>query len=187
MVESVDIWAVGLDPPDEEVRRLHRLLSSSERARAGLPPFGPRKRRYVARQGAVREILSAYLGVAAAQLDLRHTAWGRPFVAGHSEVCFSVADSADLALVAVGRSPLGVDVERIRARPIASRSALRTSEFFERWTKLEAVGKALGTGLRQPHRDERPFACLEIDLGPEFAAAVAVEAERAEVSVRPYR
>jgi 4'-phosphopantetheinyl transferase len=186
MPEPVEIWTVSLDPPEGEVRRLYGLLSPGERERAGQSPFAPRKRRYVARQGALREILARYLGLPPAQVPLARSNGGKPVVAGRDELRFSVSDSGDLALVAVARREVGVDVERVRGRPVSDRSSLGTEAFFERWTKLEAVGKARGTGLLRPRGSDGAFTCTALDVGPEFAAAVAVEAERVQVRLRPY-
>jgi 4'-phosphopantetheinyl transferase len=186
MPEPVEIWTVPLDPPDEEVHRLYGLLSAAERDRAGEPPHRPRKRRYVARQGALREILGCYLSVPPAEVALSRSNAGKPAVGGRDEIRFSVSDSGNLALVAVAQREVGVDVERVRNRLASVRSPLGTEAFFERWTKLEAVGKLRGTGLLRPRGGDEPFICTTLDVGAGFAAAVAVEAEQAEVRLRPY-
>jgi 4'-phosphopantetheinyl transferase len=178
---------VPLDPPERDLRRLQALLSTAERERAGEPPFTPRKRRYVARQGALREILGRYTGIAPAELKLVRSVLGKPKLAEHDGVCFSVSDSAGLALVAVARREVGVDVEQIRRRLAAARAApLGTDAFFARWTRNEAVGKALGTGLLRPRGGDGAITCTSLDVGSGFAAAVAVAADRVEVRLRPY-
>jgi 4'-phosphopantetheinyl transferase len=186
VTEHVDVWVVRLDRSDEELDRLYALLSGEERRRAGLAPFSPRKRRYVARQGAVREILARYAAVPPKRLALVRSNRGKPMVAGAAGLRFSVSDSADLALVAVAGREVGVDVERIRSRPASERAAIGTEEFFERWTRLEARGKALGTGLVRPRSDADGLACASLDLGPGFAGAVAVAAGEVQVQLRPY-
>jgi 4'-phosphopantetheinyl transferase len=183
--EPVEIWVVPLNPPEGELRRLHGLLSQEERRRAGEPPFAPRKRRYVARQGALREILARHAAVPPERLQLARSNRGKPMVAGGGSLRFSVSDSADLALVAVARREVGVDVERVRSRAAAARAAIDTEAFFEGWTRLEATGKALGTGLLRP-RSGGGLAYTSVDVGPGFAAAVAVAADGVEVRLRPY-
>jgi 4'-phosphopantetheinyl transferase len=182
----VEIWTVPLDPADAELERLQALLSGEERRRAGKPPFPPRKRRYVARQGALREILARYAAVPPKQLELVRTMRGKPMIAGADGLRFSISDSADLAVVAVARREVGVDVEQIRSRPAVTRAAIGTDAFFERWTRLEATGKALGTGLVRPAGAARRLACASLHLGPDFAGAVAVAADSVEVRLRPY-
>ena len=111
---------------------------------------------------------------------------GKPALAGSHDVRFSVADSGDLALVAFAGRDVGVDVERIRDRPIAARAeALGIERFFERWTRLEARGKVRGGGLFGGDPGEA-FACTSIDVGPGYAAAVAVAADEAQVRLIPY-
>jgi 4'-phosphopantetheinyl transferase len=186
VTESVEIWVVPLDQPDPELERLYSLLSREERRRAGAPPFPPRKRRYVARQGALREILARYAAVPPKRLELVRSNRGKPMVAGAGSLRFSVSDSADLALVAVARREVGVDVEQVRDRTASARAAIGTEAFFERWTRMEATGKALGTGLVRPRSAEGGLVCASLDLGPGFAAAVAVTADQVEVQLRPY-
>lgn len=186
MREPVEIWTVALDPPDPEVTRLYELLSPAERERAGRPPLDRRKRRYVVRQASVREILGRCLGVPAVEVQLARSPDGKPLVAGDPGVRFSVADSADLALVAVARSEVGVDVERVRDRPIAARSALSRSEFFRRWARLEAVAKAGGEGLLRARRKDERFTCAPVEVGAGYVAAVAVEADAVRVRMRSH-
>ena len=111
---------------------------------------------------------------------------GKPALAGREDVLFSVSDSADLALVAIARAEIGVDVERIRDRPVAARAEARRLElFFEHWTAAEARGKARGGGLRAAEPGE-DLACTSIDVGPDYAASVAVAADEVRVRLRPY-
>jgi 4'-phosphopantetheinyl transferase len=186
MTETVEIWTVPLDQPDAELERLYALLSGEERRRAGRPPFPPRKRRYVARQGALREILARYAAVPPERLELVRSMRGKPRIADADGPRFSISDSAGLALVAVARSEVGVDVEQIRSRPAVTRAAIGSDAFFERWTRLEASGKALGTGLGRLPVAAGRLACASLDLGPGFAGAVAVAADSVEVRLRPY-
>jgi 4'-phosphopantetheinyl transferase len=186
MREPVDVWVVSLDRPEQEVRRLCAVLSPEERARAGQPPFRARKRRYVARQAAVRAILAQRTGSVPEQVPIVRSRHGKPALAGRPDLRFSVSDSGDLALVALARHDVGIDIERIRDRPAARRAAeLGVERFFERWTRTEASGKALGTGLLGSGGREA-LSCTSLDVGPGFAAAVAVAADEIDVRLHPY-
>src|SRR5438105_2001064 len=174
MPESVDVWVIPLERTDDEIAALLATLSPEERERAGDPPRGRRKRAYVARQAALRAVLAARTGTPPERLSFVRSARGKPALAGDHDLSFSVSDSGDLALVAVAGREVGVDVERIRDRPVAARAeALGIEHFFERWTRLEAAGKARGGGLFDVHANDG-VACTSIDVGPGFAAAVAV-------------
>ncbi len=187
MPQGVDVWIVPLDRSDAEVERLYELLSGEERERAGRPPHAPRKRRYVMRQGATREILAPYTGEAPQALEIVRSSAGKPAIAGGGEVRFSVSDSGDLALVAVARRDVGVDVEQVMDRAAARRAgALGLERFFERWTRLEAVGKARGSGLLRLRRPGAEVTCHSLSVAPGFAAAVALAGDRLSVRLRPY-
>jgi 4'-phosphopantetheinyl transferase len=188
MSDEVDVWVVPLDRPGAELERLYALLAPSERERAGSFPLPLRKRRYAARQGMLREILARYTGEAPEELRLVRGDRGKPTLA-RGAVCFSVSDSHDLALVAVGRRAVGVDVERVVDRPAARRilpAAATLEDFYIAWTRLEAAGKATGEGLLHAPPDPANWRSWRIDPAPGFAATlVAAQAVR-RVAVRTW-
>jgi 4'-phosphopantetheinyl transferase len=184
MPELVEVWVVPLDRDDEEVLRLRGLLSREERDRAGEAPLAQRKRRYVARQAALRSILAERTGVAPGEIRFTRSVNGKPALAGDGRgLEFSVSDSAGLALVALAAREVGIDVEQIRDRPAARRAGLGTDRFFERWTRIEATGKAVGAGLLGSG-SPGGLTCRPLDVGPGFAAAVAVAAGEIRLRLR---
>ncbi|MEU1246883.1 4'-phosphopantetheinyl transferase family protein [Micromonospora arida] len=129
----------------------------------------------------VRRAGALLLGRPETELVLTHDREGRPVVrvddvTGSVEVAVSVSRTAGLVAVAARRAgAVGVDVERIRPLPalaLARRwfppaelawlgdrpEAGRTVDFLRLWTAKEAVGKALGRGLRDGglHRSMPP-------------------------------
>jgi phosphopantetheinyl transferase len=187
MPALVEVWVVPLDREDEEIRRLRATLSPDERERAGEAPTAQRKRRYVARQAALRSILADRIGSAPGELRFTRSTRGKPALEGDEPgLQFSVSDSAGLALVALAERQVGIDVEQIRDRPAARRAAaLGIERFFERWSRMEATGKAVGAGVLGP-REPGILTCRSLDVGPGFAAAVAVAAVGIEVRLRTY-
>jgi 4'-phosphopantetheinyl transferase len=142
------------------------------------------------RRAPLRQVLGAYLGVAADQVSLTHGEYGRPALADASDpsLGFNWSHSGNHALIAIGRAVApGIDLERLRARPraleIAARyfsddearaltalpADVRAAAFLELWTAKEAVLKALGRGLAfgldrltiDRHRDRLSLRRLE--------------------------
>jgi 4'-phosphopantetheinyl transferase len=125
--------------------------------------------RYRATHAALRLILGARCGRAAASLAFATLAHGKPILCrepGDPPITFNLSHSGPIALIAVGLDQeIGVDVEALR--PFAGMSSLAgqvlTAEeaasfraeaeakqlgaFYARWTAKEAAIKALGFGL----------------------------------------
>ena len=142
---------------------------------------------------ALREVLARYLDEEPAGIELRRGEHGKPApVDPSSPLRFNLSHSGDLALVAVthGRE-VGVDLERIergrdamrlaeRALDPAAVAAVRAAPpneraaaFHQAWARREAIAKCLGTGLGAP-LPSAPVAVTELDVGAEYAAALAV-------------
>ncbi|GAA1970772.1 4'-phosphopantetheinyl transferase family protein [Kitasatospora viridis] len=130
-----------------------------------LVPTGP-DARAVARELALCGA-AELAGVERRLVRLEHEPGGRPVLAGAAEgLQVSISHGRGLAAVALSRRwPVGVDVEAVRPVPavplarswyapaeaewLADRQEeLRQRDFFWLWTRKEAIGKALGTGLR---------------------------------------
>jgi phosphopantetheinyl transferase len=129
----------------------------------------------VASSPALREILGRYLGLPADELRFETNEHGKPRLAApEGELEFNLSHSGSLALVAVARREVGVDVERIRdTRPLG---------FYRRWADREARVKCLGTGLTgavPPDAIEPDVQPL--DVGPGYAASIAVSGPPADL------
>jgi phosphopantetheinyl transferase len=117
---------------------------------------------------ALREILGRYLGLPANELRFERSRHGKPRLASPGDdLAFNLSHSSSLALVAVARREVGVDVERFRAkRPIG---------FYRRWADREARVKCLGTGLTGAVPPDAPEPAVQrLDVGPDYAASIAV-------------
>ncbi|NJM60347.1 MAG: 4'-phosphopantetheinyl transferase superfamily protein [Oscillatoriales cyanobacterium RU_3_3] len=169
---EIHLWCVELDRPQSEIQNIAQILSDSELQRADRFRFYRDKKRFIARRGALRAILSRYLNVAPDRVQFSYGPCGKPEIAANSDckgICFNLSDSQGLALYAVTRGrKIGVDLEQIRAVPnmeeIADRffsqqesAALQSvaaeekaRAFFNCWTRKEAYIKAMGDGLSFP-------------------------------------
>lgn len=170
--EEIHVWRVSLSVPEAHWASLWGYLSEDERQRAARFYFTKDRERFVARRGALRAILTAYLSIAPDRLRFRYNSHGKPVLqeaSGGGGLYFNLAHSGELALVAVANGrELGVDLERIRPEveclPIARRffsprevqslmslpPEAQMAAFYRGWTRKEAYIKARGKGLSLP-------------------------------------
>jgi 4'-phosphopantetheinyl transferase len=185
----IHVWQVDLSRVD--CRAAERILSIAEQAAAGRYRFARDRMAFSARRIARRQILSLYTGEFPENLTFGANAWGKPYLAGASGlrgIEFSTSCSGNLALIAVAfELAVGIDVQfetaqmemlevaerlfheadlrKLRSLPEASRTGL----FYQLWTRAEAIGKAVGTGLGAD--------CVSTVRGPRFELSVDVEGE----------
>jgi 4'-phosphopantetheinyl transferase len=188
---EIHVWRVPLDaaegPPP----------TAGEVARAARFHGVDLQRRYLRSHAALREILAGYTD---ARLDFAVSANGKPFLPGAPDIQFNLSHSREMALVAVTLElEVGVDVEWIRPMPdyreIADRffppaeaaQVADEDDFFRRWTRLEAVAKACGTGVYgiavEPSGE---WTIEELAAAPGYAAAVAAPRARMRVTMHDF-
>jgi len=170
--KEVQLWRLDLQAVAAGEERWQQMLSGDEQTRARRFLSAQVRRHFVATRGLLRILLAGYLGAEPARLTFQYSAREKPSLAppyAASEVCFNVAHSGGVALLAFGRRwEIGVDVERVRGDldvdAIARRffspeeqkqltavgSADRYEAFFRCWTRKEAYIKAKGQGLWLP-------------------------------------
>lgn len=179
----MDVWVAPLDLAPGALGPLAASLSPAERARAGRYRFPRHARRFAAARGWLRHVLGAELGIAPAAVLLTE-APGKPRLVDGPGLCFNVAHSSELALIALAAGEVGVDVEHAGTGPpgletvalactAAEAFALdrlapgeRADAFLCRWTAKEAYLKARGVGLAVPPD--------RVAVGPAGADRVAV-------------
>jgi 4'-phosphopantetheinyl transferase len=168
------VWVVPLELPAESVALISACLSPDERERHARLPDDAARRRFAVSRGALRHILGLCSGRSSGALSLLRGTLGKPHLEHPDGVEFSVSHSGEIALVAVAATAVGVDIEHLRQRKHATRTAERvlhpdtarllqrlpeperTDAFLAAWTLREAHVKAVGGGLfRTP--DTLPF------------------------------
>lgn len=186
--------------PLAELPSAERLawLSADEQARAASFAFERDRRRFLAARCALRECLSARIGVAPGTLQIVAGAFEKPFLADPPGRHFNLSRREELALLGISDAgEIGVDIEMRHAvaNVVAlARGHFTASEFGEFltlapsdrdlaflrvWTRKEACLKAVGTGLRiEP-------ATLEVGLGEGIVQlSIALSVGPATVEVR---
>ena len=143
---------------------MRALLSADEQARADRYRQDGDVARFVKGRGALRRILGDRTGQDPRDLVFLEGDGRKPALRDHPAVQFNLSHSGDFVLIALGDTPLGVDIEAMREldwRALAAmnfhpdeRAALDRCEgdaaraaFFQFWAHKEAFLKATGIGL----------------------------------------
>ncbi len=156
-----------------------QVLSRDERERAVRFHFARDRYRFVLGRGMLRQVLALYVDVRPEEITFRYLSHGKPRLEDSGlELEFNVAHSDELALCAVSREPVGVDVEHLvpldKMDQLATMAFSRTEQqalfalepdrrllgFFNCWTRKEAYAKARGDGLAMP------FDAFDVSLKP---------------------
>ena len=187
---EVHVWRVRLNRGEASPP------TAGEAAHAARLATTPLRRRYLRAHAALRDILGS---VTAAPLEFAVHEKGKPYLALAPEIRFNLAHSREVALVAVARDvEVGVDIERVR--PLTEYAAIAqryfpegytaptsVREFFRHWTRFEALLKAHGAGLYGAGATPPGvWSVAEIDAGPRFTAALAVEGPPSTVIMHEY-
>jgi 4'-phosphopantetheinyl transferase len=176
--DEIHVWRVPLDGAEMP------LPTPGESARAARFRTEDLQRRYLRSHAALRTILADHTD---ARLDFAVSGTGKPFLPGAPHVKFNLSHSREMALVAVTLEvEVGVDIEWIRPMPdyrdIAERffppseapQVTDEADFFRRWTRLEAVVKACGTGVYGlAVVPDGEWTIEELDAPTGYSAAVA--------------
>jgi 4'-phosphopantetheinyl transferase len=178
---DVDIWHARCDSQSTDIKYLTGLLSADEKKRSELFRFDRDRLRHVFSRGVLRLILSKYLEVPPAQIEIIIGSQGKPVLAHQKKehsIHFNLSHSSEAVLYAVTKvGAIGVDVEKIRDIPdienIIGRyfsswertafsklpATQKKQAFFSCWSRKEAFIKALGAGP-SPSLDEFDVSIL---------------------------
>jgi 4'-phosphopantetheinyl transferase len=162
------LWAIRLGgdlSAQSAIFSPSEILSMDERRRAARFRFERDRNRFVASHVFLRRVLASYADANPAGLEFTVSGCGKPALTAYDDLHFNLSHAGDLAVCAVARSPVGIDIETVR--PIADRDAMASRYFTEReretvetlppdrqslafleiWTRKEAVLKGEGIGL----------------------------------------
>ena len=191
-VSVVTLHVVELQTGESSLAALARELSEDERARADRFSMPDGRRRFVVGRAMLRRFLAEQLGIAAGAIQFAEGAHGKPHLVSHTDaggaaLGFNLSHTGDLALIAIGPSEVGVDVESLHRRvdtmavvrrffsetersgfEAVSGGIARDQLFFRVWTRKEALVKAVGRGLTCP------LSSFTVPLGPIPSCGVVI-------------
>lgn len=192
---ELHIWRADLATiPD--ISSVEPMLSPDERQRADRFMRQIDRDRFVAARATLRAILARYVDIAPEHLRFSYRCvcgtnrclpiHRKPSLAADSGgvIRFNLSHSADLAAIAVCCDrEVGIDIERIDVGAAADLlpfgpAGLGAAEFFQYWTRREAVSKALGLGLVSENQEPATSGCWVRDFEPKAGFSGAVAAQR---------
>jgi 4'-phosphopantetheinyl transferase len=179
------------------------VLSEDERKRANRRVRPADRRSFVVTRSALRLLLASRTGLRPVDIAFETNRFGKPRLANQSferRVSFNISHTAGVALIALGTSDIGVDVER-RRDPVDDELPTRYFAAAERqqllqvsgaaradvrvglWVRKEAYLKAVGCGLfraldsftvtMDAEQLVDGWKIVELEMPPGYAAAVA--------------
>jgi 4'-phosphopantetheinyl transferase len=203
---SIHVWGVEIARLLNRLEELRSFLCLTEMEKAARFRREADRQSSIAARGALRILLSGYMGIPAADIEFSYSENGKPHVQD-SDINFSVSHSGEWVVLAIGKNRnVGVDVEMIRrgmdVMAIASRyftpeecSLIENASdmhavFFRLWARKEAYVKAAGSALFRElssfsvpngdgEKDGWHFRSLE--AGSRYAAAVVTDREAANI------
>jgi len=186
--DAVHIWQAPLDAPPVPPAELERFLTPDELARADRYRHPRTRTQFVVVRGLLRVLLGKYLDEVPERVPIGYAPDGKPTLGTALE--FNVSHTNGLAVFAVSKRPVGVDVEAVRdmtnAAGLVGRffataereqfeqlpEDVRMAGFFRGWTCKEAVLKGIGCGARDLDR------CV-VDLDPRHPPRIVGPIETA--------
>jgi|YelNatPaOPRAMG01_1025707.scaffolds.fasta_scaffold21131_4 4'-phosphopantetheinyl transferase len=199
---EIHVWLADLDTLSAynllDGRRFEDILPNEVLLKATHRRTIEMQSRYIAAQASLRIVIARYLDTDPAALTLNYSKKGKPFLA-FGTLGFNLSDSYGLAAVAVANNKkVGVDIEQVRQNIDCMKIARRrfrseeadnlsaftgdrlTREFFRLWVRKEAYLKAIGSGISGGLDcrvdNVEGWTIVNLDIGDNFAAAVAADA-----------
>ena len=164
---TLHVWRLIANDENNILGHLSDILAKDEKERTDRFVFDKDKRMFTIARGALRLLLSRYLGCLPVGIEFKYNSYGKPFINKPDNVTyqFNVSHSKNLAVIIVARQTVGIDVEyqdpAFASLKIAERffskdevqdlkstpAPLFVEHFFDCWSRKESYIKARGLGV----------------------------------------
>nr|WP_286943034.1 4'-phosphopantetheinyl transferase superfamily protein [Allomuricauda sp.] len=160
---DVKLFKIKLSGFEGDTNHLISFLQKHEVLRAQRYHFKKDYNRFVVCRAFLKFLLAKQTGLAISDISIDSGSNKKPYLSSNPEVFFNVSHSGDCALIAIGNTELGVDVEQtdrnfdfmqivlqafseVEIKELTkSKDQLQT--FYTFWTRKEAIVKATGKGI----------------------------------------
>ncbi len=141
---------------------LFDMLSSDEKVKITSFRLESDKRQRICAELLIRYLICQKIDVKNKDLEIKKTAYGKPYLPDHPQLCFNLSHTKNALAVAIASAPVGVDIEKERSIDLQIAKRYFTKQeydwiiadprqnlhrFYEVWTKKEAYIKCIGKGL----------------------------------------
>ena len=160
--DPLSVFSFFLPDHQTEIASLFTALQPDEQTRADRYRQPADRQRYVAGRGLLRIVAGLYLNQAPTDVTFTVGPNQKPELIGHTGWHINVTHAGDWVLIAIGRVPVGVDVESINPnfpfrellsttfgpgeQQLLTSTPNATPLFYQLWTRKEALLKATGLG-----------------------------------------
>ncbi|MFC2123324.1 4'-phosphopantetheinyl transferase family protein [Bacteroidota bacterium] len=163
---EIHAWRVSTTITPATFAQYKNALTETELSQVPFFEFEKSRDSYIVSQGALRMLVSGYLGIPQNLVRLGRKKKGKPYSIDDPGLYFNMSNSGKTAVIAFSLdSEVGIDIEQIRHLPdldelitrnfttseikfINAKPEERIRRFFRFWTLKESYLKAIGEGMR---------------------------------------
>lgn len=159
----VKIYIIELSKYQELVSGTLDILSATERGRANRYHFEKDRNRFIICRTLLKFLLAQHIGLKIDEISIEIDSNKKPYLFSHPSIFFNVSHSGHYAVIAIAKSPIGIDIEYIN-KEFKYQEIVTTvfnkleiveitnnkdkhQTFYKFWTRKEAIVKAIGKGV----------------------------------------
>ena len=160
---NIELYCVNLSQYVTFVPRLKLFLNTEESSRANRYYYIPDQNRFIICRAILKFILSKHIGLHIRDIFFDIDDNKKPYLRGYDSIFFNVTHASDYAIIAIAKSPIGVDIEYINKefdyKEILPNTFNKSEieeinngddkhvAFYKLWTRKESIVKATGKGI----------------------------------------